>query len=72
MSERTPRFLWLEVTKDEYELPIAVADSAAELSEVLGLDADSVMSSYSKAKRKGYWCKYKKVKFLKGGDEDGT
>ena len=47
MSERTPRFLWLEVTKDEYELPVAVADSAAELSEVLGLDADSVMSWYS-------------------------
>lgn len=72
MSERTPRFLWLEVTKDEYELPVAVADSAAELSEVLGLDADSVMSSYSRAKRKGCWCKYKKVPYMKGGDEDGT
>lgn len=65
MSERTPRFLWMEVSKDEYELPLAVADSAAELSEVLGLDADSVMSSYSRAKRKGYWCKYKRVPYLK-------
>ena len=72
MSERTPRFLWLEVTKDEFELPVAVADSAAELSEVLGLDAGSVMSSCSRAKRKGYWCKYKKVPYMKGGDEDGS
>lgn len=71
MGERTPWFLWMEVTKDELELPLAVADSAAGLSELLGLTTDAVISSYSRAKRKGYWCKYKKVKFLKGGDEDG-
>lgn len=33
MSERTPRFLWMEVSKDGYELPLAVADSALELAE---------------------------------------
>ena len=37
MSKRTPRFLWMEVSNDEYELPLAVADSALELSKVLGL-----------------------------------
>ena len=56
MSERTPRFLWMEVSKDEYELPLAVADSALELS---------VISSVSRAKRGGYWCKYKRVPYLK-------
>jgi hypothetical protein len=66
MSERTPRFLWMEVSNDEYELPLAVADSALELSKVLGLkDENSVISSVSRAKRGGYWCKYKRVLYLK-------
>lgn len=66
MSERTPRFLWMEVSNDEYELPLAVADSALELSKVLGLkDENSVISSVSRAKRGGYWCKYKRVSYLK-------
>lgn len=38
MSERTPRFLWMEVSNDEYELPLAVADSALELAKVLGAE----------------------------------
>ena len=64
MSERTPRFLWMEVSKDGYELPLAV--SALELSKVLGLkDENSVISSVSRAKRGGYWCKYKRVPYLK-------
>lgn len=55
MSERTPRFLWMEVSNDEYELPLAVADSALELAKVLGLkDENSVISSVSRAKRGGY------------------
>lgn len=66
MSERTPRFLWMEVSNDEYELPLAVADSALELAKVLGLkDENSVISSVSRAKRGGYWCKYKCVPYLK-------
>lgn len=48
MSERTPRFLWMEVSK------------------ALGLkDENSVISSVSRAKRGGYWCKYKRVPYLK-------
>ena len=48
MSERTPRFLWMEVSKDEYELPLAVADSALELAKVLGLkDENSVISFHA-------------------------
>lgn len=66
MSERTPRFLWMEASNDEYELPLAVADSALELAKVLGLkDENSVISSVSRAKRGGYWCKYKRVSYLK-------
>ena len=66
MSERTPRFLWMEVSNDEYELPLAVADSALELSKVLGLkDENSVISSVSRANRGGYWCRYRRVPYLK-------
>lgn len=66
MSEREPQFLWMEVSRDEYELPLAVADSAAELSRVLGLkDANSVLSAISRARRHGYWCKYRKIPYLK-------
>jgi hypothetical protein len=56
----------MEVSRDEYELPLAVADSALELAKVLGLkDENSVISSASRAKRGGYWCKYKRVPYLK-------
>lgn len=40
------KYLWLKVTKDEYELPLLVADSSTELAKMLGLSKTSVLSSY--------------------------
>lgn len=34
--------LYLKITKDRYELPMAVADSKAELADMLGVDRTSV------------------------------
>ena len=34
--------LYLKVTKDKYELPVAIADSKAELADMLGVDRTSV------------------------------
>lgn len=34
--------LWLKVTKDEYQLPLAVADTAAELARMTGVKPDSL------------------------------
>ena len=34
--------LYLKVTKDRYELPVAIADSKAELADMLGVDRTSV------------------------------
>ena len=40
------KYLWLKVTKDEYELPLIVADTSTELALRLGLSKTSVLSSY--------------------------
>lgn len=36
------KYLWLCVDADEYELPIAVADSARELGEMMGSNKHNV------------------------------
>lgn len=38
--------LYLRVTDDEYEFPIAVADSQAELARLLGLSLNTVNCAY--------------------------
>ena len=43
--------IFLKVTHDEYELPIAVADSKKELAEILGLTRQTVLSYYSRKQR---------------------
>ena len=36
------KYIWLAVEADEYELPIAVADTAKELGEMLGTTKGNV------------------------------
>lgn len=36
------RYLWLAVTADEYELPLAVEDTAAALARRLGVSGNTV------------------------------
>jgi hypothetical protein len=38
----TPKYLWLCVTADEYELPLAVADTARELGKMVGLSRNTI------------------------------
>lgn len=40
--------LYLKVTRDKYELPVAVADSAAELATMVGTTKNNVLSCISK------------------------
>ena len=47
--------LYLRTTKDEYELPLAVAESAEELAREIGTSVNCVRSALSK-KSKG-WAK---------------
>ena len=39
--------IWMKVTNDEFELPVAIADSAPLLAEMIGTTAASVRSSVS-------------------------
>ena len=43
--------VWMEVTKDRYELPVAVADSIKELARIVGVSRDNIKSSASKRRR---------------------
>lgn len=43
--------LYMETTKDKYQLPVAVADSIKELSLITGVAYNSIASSISHEKR---------------------
>lgn len=59
---KKPRFVWMEISKDQYELPIHIADSAKELAELTGAKNQVVINSaISHAKKRGGWCKYVRV-----------
>ena len=53
--------LYMEVTKDKYELPVAVADSVTELARLVGIGKSGVSKSITYAKRYGGKSKYVKV-----------
>ena len=44
--------LWMKVTNDKYELPVAVAESIPELAKMTGLSVSSLRSMFCR-KRKG-------------------
>lgn len=61
----------MKVTKDKYQLPLAVADSASELAEICGTTRNSVVSTISHYKKgridfPSYIC----VTFEEGEEDD--
>lgn len=54
-------FVYMKVTKDKYELPVAVADSAKELAEICGTSRTNILSAIIHAKQRGQNSVYKKV-----------
>lgn len=61
------KLLWLKVTKDEYELPLAVGNSASDLARQVGVSRSTIISVMSNAKKRGGRCCYVKVEV----DDDG-
>ena len=55
------KVVWMAVTLDKYELPVAIADTAEALGKLLGVSGSTVQSAVSRAKRYGYKCRYVKV-----------
>ena len=62
------KYFWLCVDADEYELPIAVADTARELGEMMGTNKHNVEAFVSKQSN-GRELGYKYIKVLR---EDGS
>ena len=53
--------LYMKVTKDKYELPIAVPGTIRELAMMLGIRENSVHHQFYRQKRYGTKCGYVKV-----------
>ena len=47
------KVLWMKITKDEYELPVAVAETAAELARMLNVSVDTIYSATSRRRNRG-------------------
>ena len=62
--------VYMEVTKDKFELPIVVADSAYELARLCGVNVSTIMHSVStQSKRVVKNSQYKKVWVSDSDDE---
>lgn len=59
--------LWVKTTSDEFELPVAVADSCKELARMCQTRTDTIYSaiSHAKAGTRSRTC-YKKVEYEDG------
>ena len=58
--------LYMRVSNDRYELPLAVADTRRELAEMCGVTPNLISSCISHAKRKGHRSEYQKVIISEG------
>lgn len=62
--------VWLEVTKDKYELPLAISDTARELAEIVGVSKNTILSTRCHAMSgKGKWKNSKYIMVDIGDDE---
>lgn len=61
--KKKPKFLYMEVTRDKYELPVAVADSPAELAKMVGVTANRISVSLWEERNKNKPSKYRKIPF---------
>ena len=65
---RKRKFLWMAVTADEYELPMAVADTANELADMLGLSRGSIKST--EYRKHGGICTGRRIVKVERGEDD--
>lgn len=68
MSEKR-RVIWMEITRDKYRLPVAVADSANELARMTGRNAKSIMKQVRSAE-KGETQKSRWIRVFVDDEED--
>ena len=61
--------IWLKVSSDRLELPIAVAESKQELARICGVKVNNIDSAMCHARARGYRCAYIKVE-VEDDDEE--
>jgi CYTH domain-containing protein len=62
MRNMSSKKIWMEVTRDEYELPVKIADSVEELAEMCGTSTNTIRSTISHWKKgRLKTCVYRKV-----------
>lgn len=54
-------YLWMKVSKDEFEYPEIIADTQKELAMLCGVKRETISTAIKKAKMKGYKSQYVKV-----------
>lgn len=59
--------LYMEVTTDKYELPLAVAPTIRELARITGTNANNISACITRARKRGWKSKYIVVE-IEGGD----
>ena len=55
--------VFMMVTKDKYELPVAVADTRNELGNILGVSPVTIANSITRARNNGQKSQYIRVDF---------
>lgn len=55
------RSVYMQISKDEYEFPLAIADSIQELAEIIGKSPATIGSYISRCKKSGRKCRYIKI-----------
>lgn len=62
--------VYIMITKDEFELPLAIAESAEELARIVGVSKIAVHSGASRNARHGTWSRFRRVTILNDDEED--
>ena len=62
-------YVFMEITKDALELPVAVADTAAELARISGLATNTVRNLINDARHRGGKSRFVKVDVSEVNDE---
>ena len=57
------KYIFMLVTKDKYELPLAVADTRKELGKILGVSPVTIANSIVRSRKDGHKSKYVRVDF---------
>lgn len=53
-AENNMKPLYLLVTKDKYQLPLAVADTAEELARIVGVNQSTIIKCINRRKKSQY------------------